>query len=181
MKQLKLLFVAMIAFVVAVGCSTGTDADTEVNDEGKLTEAHEAVKNVFGEAYLPDMSMEPQMLEEIYGVKQADVKNVIAEGPMISMHPDVFIGVEAAEGKVDDVEAALLAYKNNDIEQGMHYPQNLAKVKATEVIKIRNHVFLVRVGAINENMDATEAEADEFAKAEVQKAVDAINEVFGVK
>ena len=178
MKHLKLIAAAMLALVVTVGCSSDNGGNASIDDTGKLAEAHTAVKEAYGEMYLPNMPMETQQLEEIYGVKADDVKEFIAESPMISMHPDVFIGIEAAEGKVDAVEEALLAYKEQDIAMGGHYPQNLAKVQATEVIKIRNHVFLVRLGAPNENMDATEAEATEFAKAETQKAVDAIKGVF---
>lgn len=183
MKKLKLLMVAMLAVVMTVACSSAPkdEGQTAVNDEGKLQAAHEAVKAALGENYMPNMPLEAQQLEELFGVKSADVKQFIAEMPMIGMHPDLFVGVEAVDGKVDDVEAALLKYKDYLINESMQYPMNLAKVKSTEVIKIRNHVFLVMVGAINEDMDASEADQEAFAKAENQKAVDAINETFGVK
>ncbi|MGL4335573.1 MAG: DUF4358 domain-containing protein [Turicibacter sp.] len=178
MKKFKLLLVALLAVVVTTACSSAPKEEA-VNDEGKLQAAHEAVKSALGENYLPAMAVEAQQLEEIFGVKAADVKQFIAEMPMISMHPDIFIGIEAVDGKADEVEAALVKYQEYLINDSMQYPSNLAKVKATEVIKIRNHVFLVMVGAINENMDATEAEAETFAKEENKKAVDAIKATFG--
>lgn len=39
-------------------------------------------------------------------------------------------------------------------------------------------MFLVMLGAINEDMDASDDEAAAFAQAEVQKAVDALDAVF---
>ena len=180
MKHLKLVATAMLALVITTGCG-GTATDESIDDTGKLEAAHTAVKEAYGDMYLPNMPIDPQMVQDLYGVDSANVKNMIAEAPMVSMNPDLFIGIEAVEGKAEEVATALETFAENDITQGMHYPANLGKVKATQVITIRDHVFLVRLGANNENMDATEAESEEFAKTENQKAVDAINEVFGVE
>ena len=84
----------------------------------------------------------------------------VAEQPMISMHPDLFIGIEATEGNAEAVEAALQAYQEYLINDSMQYPMNLAKVSACQVLRYDNYVFLA------------------FAQAEVQKAVDALDAVF---
>ena len=94
------------------------------------------------------------------------------------MHPDLFIGIEATEGNAEAVEAALQAYQEYLINDSMQYPMNLAKVSACQVLRYDNYVFLVMLGAINEDMDASDDEAAAFAQAEVQKAVDALDAVF---
>ena len=55
---------------------------------------------------------------------------------------------------------------------------NMAKVKAAQVVRHGDYVFLLVLGKANDNQDATEAQQLEFAKQENQKAVDAVNKVF---
>ncbi len=174
MKGIKTLALVFLAAITMVGCSK----EPEFNDEGKLTAAHTEIKTALGEGYLPNAPLETLQLEEMFGINPDHVENFIAEMPMIGMHPDVFIGIEATDGNVDAVESALLAHRDYIINESLQYPMNQAKVNATQVLKIRNHVFFVLLGAPLDDLDATEDDATAHAEAEVQKAVDAITATF---
>lgn len=208
MKNFKYLLVAMMAAGALTACSSkeqtpagepetpAIDQTTEVETDdvveedgliegeitvevtGQLADAYEAVRDVYGEDYLPDTAIPADLLESVYGVNPEYVAQFVAEQPMISMHPDLFIGIEATEGNAEAVEAALQAYQEYLINDSMQYPMNLAKVSACQVLRYDNYVFLVMLGAINEDMDASDDEAAAFAQAEVQKAVDALDAVF---
>ena len=208
MKNFKYLLVAMMAAGALTACSSkeqtpagepetpAIDQTTEVETDdvveedgliegeitvevtGQLADAYEAVRDVYGEDYLPNTAIPADLLESVYGVNPEYVAQFVAEQPMISMHPDLFIGIEATEGNAEAVEAALQAYQEYLINDSMQYPMNLAKVSALQVLRYDNYVFLVMLGAINEDMDASDDEAAAFAQAEVQKAVDALDAVF---
>lgn len=207
MKNFKYLLVAMMAAGALTACSAKEEApaiepetpveettpeveagdasehevieeEVTVNVTGPLADAYTAIREVYGEDYLPNMEIPAELLETVYGINPEYVAQVVAEQPMIGMHPDLFIGIEATEGNADAVEEALKSYQDYLINESMQYPMNLAKVSACEVLRYDNYVFLVMLGAINEDMDASEEDAAAFAKAEMQKAVEALDAVF---
>lgn len=150
----------------------------DANADEKLIEARDAVKKALGEGYLPSMAIEAKALSELYGIDMENVDAFLAEGPMISAHVDNFIGMKAKEGKAAEVEKQVKAYRDKLVNDSMQYPSNLAKVNASQVITKGDYVFFVMVGAINENLDATEDEQMKFATDEMKKAIDAIDSVF---
>lgn len=162
MKNFKYLLVAMMAAGALTACSSkeqtpagepetpAIDQTTEVETDdvveedgliegeitvevtGQLADAYEAVRDVYGEDYLPNTVIPADLLESVYGVNPEYVAQFVAEQPMISMHPDLFIGIEATEGNAEAVEAALQAYQEYLINDSMQYPMNLAKVSACQ-------------------------------------------------
>lgn len=208
MKNFKYLLVAMFAAGALTACgakeetnivepetpvvedTTNTDTTEEVVEEeviedtaavevtGQLAEAYDAVREVYGENYLPNTQIPADLLQQVYGVNPDDMVQFVAEQPMIGMHPDLFIGIEAKDGSAEAVEAALTAYQEQLLADTMQYPMNLAKISSCQVLRYDNYVFFVLLGAINEDMDASEEDAAAFAQAEVQKAVDALDTVF---
>lgn len=194
MKVKSMIAVALcatLAVTMLVGCKKKVEGDADNSSKapsssapakvatGKLKEAHEAVKKAYGDLYIPSMPFEDAQLKEIFGVDKADCTEVIAEGPMISVHVDTFIGVEAKEGKADTVEAALKAYQKKLIEDSMQYPMNMPKVKASQVLKIDDYVFFVLLGDTEKITAATdEAGQLKVAQDEVKIATDAIKSVI---
>lgn len=164
----------------AESSSSGGDVSGAA-ESGKLSDIHEAVKGVFGESYIPSMSIDATMLEEQFGIEQNLIKEVIAEGPMISMHVDMFIGIEAADAeKADLIEKALTSYRDSIAKDTMQYPMNMAKVQAARVERIDNYVFFLLLGeTTDEALDMSEEDQLKYYQAENQKAVDAIREVLG--
>lgn len=160
--------------------TTGTDNTAPgASTDKALNEVHEAVKAVYGDNYIPSMPYDATALEELFGVKADWYDAVIAEGPMISVHVDTFIGVKAKADKVKDVAAALETYREGQIESSVQYPMNIVKVQASQVVTHGDYVFFVMLGSADE---AAEAENEEAALASAkesnQKAMDMIASFF---
>lgn len=158
--------------------SENTNSAATSVESGKLSEIHEAVKAVYGEYYTPSMAVDETMLSEAYGISSDMVKEVVAEIPMISIHVDTFIGVEAAEGQADAVEKALQAYRDkNDSDEGQ-YPMNRQKVKAATVYRVGDYVFFIMLSGEGDVAEQSDEEQLEFYRSENQKAIDAIDSIL---
>lgn len=156
----------------------GACAKAPAYDESDLEKAVTAVKTEFGEFYGPSQDITAQQLEEVLGVDPTWVKDFVAEGPMFSMSVDTFIAVLVEGDHVDEVKEALEAYKLYQETEAFQYPMNMAKVKASEVVVRGNLVFFVMLGKYDDRTEATEEEYLTFAKNEVKRAVDAIDEAL---
>ena len=109
----------------------------------RLAAAHKAVREAYGEDYIPSQAIEKEALSEVYGVNPDDVEEFIGEGPMMSAHVDQFIAIKAKDGKGADVEKQLNAYRDKllgkaddvseDEESALEFAKNEAK-KAVDAI-----------------------------------------------
>lgn len=179
-KIVTVLMTAILAMGVFAGCAKA-DSDKENPDKVTnvtLEEIHTAVKDAYGENYLPNMEIPAEMLEAEFGLTKDLYAEVKAEQPMIGAHADRVVLVKAAEGKADAVEKALTEAREKKVNDTMQYPMNLAKIAASKVVRQGDYVAFLLVGAINDAPEATEEEAKEFAEKEVNKAVEAFNNLF---
>lgn len=155
------------------------ESKTEAVAEVSLSNIHEAVKDAYGEGYIPSMTFDETMMEEIFGVKKDLYEEYIAEGPMISAHVDTFAAVHAKEGKGADVEAALKAYRDKQVNDSLQYPMNIAKVQASQVIRHGDYVFFVMLGTLDAGSeDQDEETALKLAKEANQIGIDIIDGFF---
>ena len=153
--------------------------DLEAVTDEKLTQIHDAVKEVYGDAYIPSMPYDAAALEEVFGVKPDLCDAFIAEGPMISVHVETFIGIKAKEGKAAEIAKALTGYRDSQIQSAVQYPMNMVKLEASQVIEKGDYVFFVMLGSADESAEEVSEEAAlESAKADNQKAVDVIDGFF---
>lgn len=144
-----------------------------------LDKAHEAVKAVYGDNYIPSMPYDEVALKEVFGVSSELYDSFIAEGPMISVNVETFVGVKAKEGKAEDVAAALEGYKKKQLDEAVQYPMNMVKLQAAQVVTHGDYVFFLMLGAADQaEEEKGEKEALESAKKNNQLAVDAIAEIF---
>lgn len=175
MKKLHVVLgVLFCCFLLLGGCGKKETVQKDVNLDDIMAKIREA----YGENYLPNMELDSAMLEEQMGLDTSLMEQVKAEMPMIGFHPDRVIVVKAQEGKGEEVEAQLNAYRDVLVEDSFQYPANLAKTEASQVVRQGDYVAFLLVGAPNENMDASEEEQLKFAQEETQKAVDAFNSFF---
>lgn len=159
--------------------AAGNNTDENVSADETLNKVHDAVKAVYGENYIPSMPYDTVAMEELFGVKADWYDAVIAEGPMISVHVETFIGVKAKPDKVKEVSSALEAYRKTLIESSVQYPMNIVKVEASQVVTYGDYVFFVMLGFAEEGAEAEDEKAAlESAKKNNQLAVDAIEAVF---
>ncbi|MBQ9766045.1 MAG: DUF4358 domain-containing protein [Lachnospiraceae bacterium] len=192
---LVLATVCVIGLVGVAACNkkddngtttTTTAATTEAptteapKKDVSLTEVHEAVKAAYGEMYFPNMPLDAELLANLKTIPADLYSEFIAEMPMISANADEFMAFKAAEGKADDLEKALNAYKDYLINESFQYPANKVRVQASEVIRHGDYMFFVLLGG-GISME-TEALGEEAmlaeAKAQVKVGVDAINAFF---
>lgn len=166
-----------------------TEEDTQDSEEAgssqaktsdeKLNEIYAAVKEAYGERYIPSMELDSEMLENIYGISRDWYEAFIAEGPMISAHVETFMGFKAVSGQEEDIAAALYDYRDQQLTDGMQYPMNLPKLEASQVLEEDGYVFFVMLGSADtEAEEQGEEAALESAKANNQIGVDVIEGFF---
>lgn len=206
-KIFAALFTALLAGSVLAGCSdngaassnapvsssapvSSAEPDSSSTQEevssGSQTAAGEPtpadiladIEEVYGENFMATMDIPDEMFEAQFPVDKDLIQEKVARMPMISAHADYVVIIRAVDGKGEEVEKQLTEIRENLVNDTMQYPSNLAKVQSSQVVRNGDTVAFLMVGAMNEDMDATEEEALEFAQAEVQKAVDAFNAAF---
>lgn len=175
---MKRFLTVLLAACMIMGVFAACGKKDEETKDYTAQEVFDAIKEAYGEDFLPDGDMNEAEYTETYGLNMEDVEEIKAQMAMISFNPDRLIVVKAAEGKGEDVEKALMAARDSLIENGMWYPANLAKVNSTAVARNGDYVAFIMLGAVDENLDATEEEAAEFAKKEIERGVNAFAELF---
>lgn len=146
---------------------TGEGSTDVVYGDADLEELKAAVVEVLGENYWPDMTVEADMLSDMYGVTEDMYEAYIAEVPMISANVDTLIIVKAKEDQVEAVEAALNAYREKMVDDTMQYPMNVGKIQASRIEAIGNYVCFVQLGA--DVMEASD-QGDEAVITQCQEA-----------
>lgn len=189
MKKKMLIFMAGLMLVsmtaTACGATNGTgDAGEEQTkapaNDPVIDELYTAVKNVYGENYLPAMQLTPEDVEMRYGIPQDKYEEVIADIPMMSAHVDEFVLVRVTdEAARAEVEQALTDYQNRLKEDTMQYPANQLKIQASEVYTVGNYVSFLMLGVLdNETQQQEEAKVIEAYRAENEKAIAAMDALF---
>lgn len=144
-----------------------------------LSEIHEAVKAAYGDNYIPSMEYDTASIEEIFGIKEEWYDDIIAEGPLMSVHVDTFVAVKASDGNEDNVKSALDNYRDNLINNTLQYPMNIGKIQGSQVVQYDNYVFFLQLGVIpDEVLDQDEEAVVEAAKEQNQIAIDAIEKLL---
>ena len=142
------------------------DPAGEIVSDATLDAVHNAAKEQLGENYIPSMPYDATTLTELFGVDPSWYDAAIAEGPMMSVHVDKFIGIHATEGNVENVANALNAYRDTLVADTMQYPMNVTKIQGSVVETVGDYVFFVMLGSL----DATAYE-DEGKMIEDYKAI----------
>ena len=127
------------------------DADSMIDLSNGWSDTMQALKqsvvDELGDNYWPSMMITPDLLEGIYGVTSDMYYDYMAEMPMISTNVDTLIVIWAKEGKVQEVEDALNAYRDVLVNDTMQYPMNLGKIQASMVETVGDFVCFIQLGA----------------------------------
>lgn len=157
---------------------TGAETNAEISDE-LLSKVYAAVKEAYGEKYVPSMMFDETMMEGTFGITKDQYDSYVAEGPMISAHVEMFVGIKAKEGKAADVAKALEDYRKSQLDGALQYPMNMPKIEASEVVTHGDYVFFIMLGSPEmEAEEQGEEAALESAKENNQIAVDTIAGFF---
>ena len=183
-KIITLVLALMMCLLAACGGNTNeTNASETTADEAgykndvAVSDIRDAVAAVYGENYLATMALDAEMLEMSYGITADMYEEFVAEVPMMSAHVDTLIVVKAKEGQIENVKAALEAYRKDQVENGFHYPMNVPKVEASEVVVYGDYVVYIMLGT-TENMEADEATLLKEYQAQNQIGKAAIEEML---
>ncbi len=198
MKKILSLVLVVACFVGVVGmtaCGKNDDNNTTTTTTStqpttpepttptvtvELSAIHEAVKTAYGEMYLPNMPLDPEYIASMKSIPADLYSEYIVEMPMISANADEFMAFKAAEGKADDLETALNAYKDYLINESFQYPTNKVRVQASEVIRHGDYLFFVLLGG-GVSIETEELGEDAIlkdARDQVKIGVDVINGFF---
>lgn len=144
-----------------------------------LQDIYNEVKIAYGEEYFPVMMYDQESFTNIFGVSEDLYDSYIAEGPAISAHVDQFVAIKAKDGKGAEVETHIKEYQEKLMADGMQYPINQVKIKASDVVRHDDYVFFVMLGNPDPELEEQGEEAIlESAKEQNQIAVDIINSSF---
>lgn len=120
------------------------------NYEEGWTEEMEGIKSAIleqvGDNYFPNMALMPDMLEAQFGITADMYDDYFAEMPMISANVDTLLIIKAKDGMVEDVEAALEAYRDVQVNDALQYPKNVGVVQGSRIEKIGNYVCFSQLG-----------------------------------
>ncbi len=158
-----------------IACGKG-DGGQNVDNTVTIDAIHTAIKDAYGENYLPNMLLSEDEIKALYGIEADWCEEMLAEIPMISANVDTLIAIKAVDGRVEDVENALTSYKEYLENDSFQYPSNIPKIQASTVITRGNYVFFIMLG--NLDMEMMDASEDEQIKAYTelnQTAIDAID------
>ena len=152
---------------------------TEPAQESSLMYLRDAVAEALGEDYWPDSVMEPEYVQDLYGLKPDMYEDIFVETPMIGTNVDTLIIVQAKKDRVEDVEKALNTYREGEINNTMQYPMNIGKVQASRIETIDNYVFFIQLGG--SSVDAEEEGEEkvmELSREQNEKALEAIRQAL---
>lgn len=190
-KIIILALVLTMGATMLASCSTEKPS-TEKTEPTTVTQTTEATKKDVALKDIYDTIAGAYKEEDVFANTEAPAELVEAEFPidkslyeeavvyvpMMSTFIDRIAIFKAVDGKEADLLKGLEGVKETKMADTMQYPQNLAKIKSTQVVANGEYVAFLMCGAMNEDMDASQEDALAFAQKEVQKAVDAFNGVF---
>lgn len=151
----------------------------EPAQESSLMYLRDAVAEALGEDYWPDSVMEPEYVQDLYGLKPDMYEDIFVETPMIGTNVDTLIIVQAKKDRVEDVEKVLNTYREGEINNTMQYPMNIGKVQASRIETIGNYVFFIQLGG--SSVDAEEEGEEkvmELSREQNEKALEAIRKAL---
>lgn len=152
---------------------------TEPAQESSLMYLRDAVAEALGEDYWPDSVMEPEYVQDLYGLKPDMYEDIFVETPMIGTNVDTLIIVQAKKDRVEDVEKALNTYREGEINNTMQYPMNIGKVQASRIETIDNYVLFIQLGG--SSVDAEEEGEEkvmELSREQNETALEAIRQAL---
>lgn len=178
------IFKRMICIIICLVCvgMLGACKKTEAQPDVSLTDIADKVREAYGDAYIPQGTVDETALEQQYGLTKEMYKEAYGEVAMISVQVDAFIAVHANEGKADAVEEALNKYRDYLINDAMNYPMNIGKVNGSTVYRNGDYVFFIMLGDMpTDVVDQGEDAAKTYAQEQNQIAVKAIDEMLTAK
>lgn len=139
------------------GSGNAREGEAVWSDE--MAAIRQAAADVLGENYWPDDPIAPETLEDVYGIPEDMYDDYMGESSGVSTNVDTLLIVRAKDDKVKEVEKALEAYRDAQIDDALQHPANAGKVQASRIQTYGNYVCFVQLGADIGNADEISEEA----------------------
>lgn len=150
-----------------------------IDDTVTIDAIYQAVKEAYGEEYLPDMLLAEDDIKVLYGIEPDWCEEFLVEIPMMSAHVDTFLAVKAKPEHLAEVSDAVNAYVQNLKNDTMQYPSNLNKIAASSVVTMGDYVFYIMLGMLTYEQEEWEEDQQIAAYGERnQVAIDVIEEML---
>ncbi|MBR5799921.1 MAG: DUF4358 domain-containing protein [Lachnospiraceae bacterium] len=144
-----------------------------------LEELKAAVVEILGDNYWPDAMFSQEELAEKVGISADMYDSFLAEYQHSEAGIDMMIIIEAKDGEVTGVEEILNEYRELLLKSYEDQPQNKAKVFASRIETIENHICYVQLGAdISGLSEAGEDAMVAHCQQENERAVDMIEKTI---
>ena len=110
-----------------------------------LDEFAAALKEEYGEDYLPDVTMNTTEIEELTGITSDMYEEIYGERSTMKENPDIFIAVRAKEDKKDEVKKLLEEYKDKMLNDN-NFEAVKDRLGETQIMEQDNYVFMFLLG-----------------------------------
>ena len=144
-----------------------------------MLELKEAVVDILDGNYWPDTLLTEEELAERTGISENMYERFMAEYQHAEAGTDMMIIIEAKEDFIPDIEKYLNDYRELLLKIYEKQPQNKAKVFASRIETIQNHVCYVQLGAdIARLENQGEEKMVEYCQQENERALDIIEKTL---
>ena len=96
--------------------------------------------------YYPDMAVEADQLEEIFGITSEMYSDFLGEVCQDGTNVDTLLIIEAKDDKVEAVQEAMFAYRDAKEKATLEDSRNIGKVRASRIETNGNYVSFVQLG-----------------------------------
>lgn len=143
--------VTLIALLLS-GCGAGSSS----RNSHSVSEMAELIKSSISFDYYPDMAVDADTLESLFGLSPDMYEDYFCEMPMISVQSDMLMIVQPKQGQEQAVLDALNQYLDYEQNEALQYPTNAVQVKASEVYEKDGYIYYIALFG-----DTTGAESDD--------------------
>ena len=168
----------LFAVLLCSGLIVGIHYKLEERSLSKLSDLHEAIKDTYGDFYIPSRAIDDEELELNYGISMDYVESYIAESAMMSTYADVFLSFKSVKGKADIIESELETYRSHLLIKFAENKAVYAKIEASKVFRYGDYVIYMVVGQNSDIFNADETTYHEQAKSEFIKCQKIVVKLF---
>lgn len=118
-----------------------------------IQKIYKSIRSMYSDSYYPDTQVQDweEYMTETLKLDASWYTDAIVEIPGISAGADKLVLIKASEGNLENVQKALEAFRDNEINNTFQYPMNLTKVQSAVVETVGDYVvYSVLGGTIDE-------------------------------
>ena len=153
--------ILLLAVCLLTGCNRDRtsleDTDSGYREDISPKSLVEAVASELSDEYWADAVLEPEILDDWYGISAEMYEEFYGQTPMISANVDALIVIKAKAEETEKVEEALTAYREQLVADTMQYPMNIPKIQASVVKTYGNYICFVQLGGSMNDQQEEEA------------------------